>query len=576
MERFIRTNLRLKRQILRSSRRMTAFFICLLFLNFTPANAETLYGLAMHGNPKYGPEAAHLEYANPGAPKGGALKEAATGSFDTLNPYAIKGTAAKGLNLIYDRLMRRVWDEPFTMYPLIAERVDVPEDRSSITFHINPKAKFHDGSAITVADVQFSFETLKEKGRPNMRRIYRLVNDVQTTDSAITFTFGEGYDRETVMIMALMPVLSKSWWENREFESTLLEPPLSNGPYKIKSVDAGRKIIYERVPDYWAKDLLPNVGHYNFDEVSYDYFRDDTVALEAFNKGTLNFRREFNMNKWLQAYDSEGLIKDEITHGRPERIRALIFNMRREPFNDKHVRSALTVAFDEDWIGKNIYYGKQKRTLSYFPNSALAAPPTFEDGITRREKMLRASELLKKAGWEVVNGKRMKNGQPLAFELILSAPEEEKIALNFKKSLQRLGIEMNIRVLDSASFQQRRQEYDYDMILHHWQNSLSPGTEQLLYWGCEAADQPGRFNYAGLCDEDVDATAAAIANAQTYDELTELAQKLDQMLLDEYMAIPLFYRGADYIAYRPPMKRPGITGIYGAVAETWWMDRPSP
>ena len=549
-----------------------------LLVLFTPAisHAETLYGLAMHGNPKYGPEFTHLDYTNPDAPKGGSLKEAATGSFDTLNPYAIKGTAAKGLNLVYDRLMRRVWDEPFTMYPLIAESVDVPEDRSSITFHINPNAKFHDGSTITVADVLFSFETLKEKGRPNMRRIYRLVNDVQTTDSAITFIFGEGYDRETVMIMALMPVLSKSWWETREFESTLLEPPLSNGPYKIKTVDPGRKIIYERNPDYWAKDLLPNVGHYNFDEVSYDYFRDDTVALEAFNKGTLNFRREFNMSKWLQAYDSEGIIKDEITHGRPERVRALIFNMRREPFNDTNVRKAMSMVFDENWIGQNIYYDRQKRIESYFPNSALAAPQNEETEQTLREKIRVASDLLKQSGWEVVDGKRMKNGQTLSFELALSAPEQEKIALNFKKSLQRLGIEMNIRVLDSASFQQRRQEYDYDMILHHWQNSLSPGTEQLLYWGCEAADQPGRFNYAGLCNEKVDATAAAIANAKTYDELTTLTQKLDQMLIDEYMAIPLFYRGADYIAYRPPMKRPETVGIYGSVAETWWMDRPSP
>ncbi|MEM7651206.1 MAG: extracellular solute-binding protein [Pseudomonadota bacterium] len=535
-----------------------------------------LYGLAMHGDPKYGPQDTHLEYANPDAPKGGTLKEAATGSFDTLNPYAIKGTAAKGLNLIYDRLMRRVWDEPFTMYPLIAERVDVPEDRSSITFHINPAAKFHDGSPITVADVLFSFETLKALGRPNMRRIYRLVEDVQTTDTAITFNFGEGYDRETVMIMALMPVLSKTWWEAREFESTLLEAPLTNGPYRVKSVDPGRKIVYERVPDYWAKDLLPNAGHYNFDEISYDYFRDDTVALEAFNKGTLNFRREFNMNIWLQSYDSKNLIQDEIAHDRPERVRALIFNMRREPFNDINIRKAMAMVFDEDWIGQNIYYGKQKRIKSYFPNSALAAPPEETPDTSQRQNMRAASQLLKDAGWNVVDGKRMKDNQTLSFELLLSAPEEEKVALNFKKSLQRLGIEMNIRVLDGASFQLRRQEYDYDMILHHWQNSLSPGTEQLLYWGCEAANQPGRFNYAGLCSEEVDATATAIANAQTYDDLIALAHKLDALLINEYMAIPLFYRGADYIAYRPPIKRPETVGIYGAVVETWWMDRAVP
>ncbi len=551
--------------------------VFLLVLIAFPAQAEELYGLAMHGQPKYGPESAYLDYANPDAPKGGTLKEAATGSFDTLNPYAIKGTPAKGLNLIYDRLMRRVWDEPFTMYPLIAERVTVPENRSSITFHINPKAKFHDGRAITTQDVKFSFETLKEKGRPNMRRIYSLVNDVQTLDNAITFTFGEGHDRETVMIMALMPILSKSWWEDREFKTTLLDPPLSNGPYKIKTVDAGRKIVYERVPDYWAKDLLPNVGHYNFGEVSYDYFRDDTVALEAFNKGTLSFRREFSMSKWLQAYDNKDIIKDEIAHRRPERVRALIFNTRREPFNDINVRKAISMVFDEDWIGKNIYYGKQKRINSYFPNSSLAFTAAkdspIEEHLPTRAKLRMAADLLKESGWNIIDGKRVKNGKPLSFKLILSAPEEEKIALNFKKSLQRLGVEINIRVLDSASFQLRRQNYDYDMILHHWQNSLSPGTEQLLYWGCEAADQPGRFNYAGLCDKEIDTIARAIADAGTYDELTTLAHRLDEMLVSKHLAIPLFYKGADYIAYHPPINRPETTGLYGAVPETWWMDQ---
>lgn len=552
---------------------ITIFFI---FVPKTAANEDLFhYGLAMHGNPKYSAESEHLDYANPDAKKGGILRQAATGSFDTLNPYSIKGNAAKGLNLINDRLMRRVWDEPFTMYPLIAEKVSVPEDRSSITFYINSKAKFHDGSPITTEDVKFSFETLREHGRPNMRRIYKLVKNVNITDDkqAITFTLGEGYDQETIMILALMPVLSKTYWEGRTFDSATLEPPNSNGPYKIKTAEAGRRITYERVPDYWAKDLLANKGHYNFDEITYDYFRDDTVALEAFNKGDLDFRREFSMTKWLQSYNDNGIIKGEFAHQRPERVRALIFNMRRAPFDDINVRKALSLAFDEDWIGKNIYYGRQKRIESYFPNSALAAPQIKkEEKTSPRLRLRNAADILKESGWIIENGKLMKNGAPLAFEVVLSAPEEEKIALNFKKSLERLGVTMNIRVLDSAAFQKRRSDYDYDMILHHWQNSLSPGTEQMLYWGCEAANQPGRFNYTGLCSKEVDETASAIANAKTYEELTKLAQKLDQLLTSEYMSIPLFYKNSDFIAYREPVNHPEKTPLYGAVTETWWMD----
>ncbi len=558
---------------------LTTLLFLALSISHLYANEDLVLsnGLAMHGAPKYGADATHLDYTNPDAPKGGSLRQAATGSFDTINPYSIKGNSAKGLNLIYDRLMRRVWDEPFTMYPLIAEKVSIPEARSAITFYLNTKARFHDQTPITADDVLFSFETLKEHGRPNMRRIYKLVKDAQKIDNhTVTFIFGEGYDRETVMIMALMPVLSKTYWENRTFDSATLETPNTNGPYRIKTAEPGRRIVYERIPDYWAKDLLANKGHYNFDEITYDYFRDDTVALEAFNKGDLNFRREFSASKWQQAYDDNGITKAELPHQRPERVRALIFNMRRAPFDDLNVRKALSLAFDENWIGKNIYYGQQKRIESYFPNSGLAALQAKKgEALSYRLRLRAAADLLKDSGWLVENGELVKNGQTFTFELLLSAPEEEKIALNFKKSLERLGITMNIRVLDTAAFQTRRGDYDYDMILHHWQNSLSPGTEQMLYWSCEAANQPNRFNYAGLCDPEVDKLAAAIADAKTYDELTAHARALDKILTNAHMAIPLFYKGTDYIAFRPPVNHPENIPLYGAVPETWWMDGDS-
>ncbi len=531
----------------------------------------------MHGNPKYSSQSKYLDYANPDAPKSGHLKIAAIGSFDTLNPYTLKGTPARGVNLAYDKLMARIWDEPFTMYPQIARSYALPPDRSWISFTIDPRARFHDGRPTTAQDVKFSFETLREFGRPNMRRIYKLVKNVEITNNntTITFTFGEGADRETPMIIAMMPILSKSYWSDREFNTTTLDHPLTNGPYRIQSVDPGHTITYTRNPDYWAADLLPNKGHYNFDKITYEYFRDDTVALESFNKGDLNFRHENDIAKWMNAYkDEEKTIKYSAPHKRPERVKAMIFNTRRAPFNDVNIRKAMALAFDEEWIRKNIYYGQAHRIKSFFPNSSLATPHRKESPppATIRQKIKMANSLLKESGWIIENGKRTKDGKPLEFEIILSAPKEEKIALNFKKHLERLGIVMNIRVLDSAAFQTRRQNYDYDMILHHWQNSLSPGTEQILYWSCQSANQPGRFNYTGICDANIDQLTHKIADAKTYDDLTTLAHALDKALLDQHLIIPLFYKGADHIAHRPHLFHPETIPIYGSVTETWWMD----
>lgn len=564
----------------------------------------------MHGAPKYGPADTHLDYANPDAPKGGHLKIAAIGTFDTLNPYSIKGKAAQGLNLVYDRLMARVWDEPFTMYPLIAERVDVPPDRSSITVHVNPKARFHDGSPITANDVIFSFETLKNEGRPNMRQIYRLVEKVEKRDDmTVFFKFGDGYDQETAMIIAMMPVLSKKYWEGRTFDQTTVDTPLLNGPYRIKSFDPGRSITYERVPDYWAKDLLTNVGHFNFDEITYEYFRDDTVALEAFKTGNLNLRREWDAGKWASAYDfpaaRDGRVKLEaLPHGRPERARALIFNTRRAPFNDIRVRKALDLLFDFEWVNQNIFYGEYKRANSFFPNSELAAPnePTPEeaalleqwradlppevfgplpaqpdnaDAAKRRTNMREADRLLKEAGWSIENGKRVKDGKPFQFEIIIDAPENEKIALNFKRALEKMGIDVLIRVLDAAAYRGRLNEYDFDMTIYYWLSSLSPGTEQNLYWTCKAANEPARWNFPGICNPAIDALAGSIPASKTRDELLTRMHALDRILVHGAYVIPLYYSGVDYVAYWNPIEHPQNTPLYGMVMETWWIDGDS-
>lgn len=533
----------------------------------------------MHGNTKYTIKSLNLDYANPNAPKGGTLKQSAIGTFDTLNPFSLKGQAPLNMNLVNDRLMRRIWDEPFTLYPLIAEKIEIPEDRSNVTFHLNPKAQFHDGTPITTNDVIFSYKILQEHGRPNMRKVYKLIKSAeQMNKQTITFTFDEGYDRETAMIIAMMPVLSEKFWKDRNFEAALTDTPLGNGPYKVKEFDLGRNITYERIPNYWANDLFVNKGHYNFNEVSFDYYRDDTIALEALKKGDLNLRREWNVSKWRSQYQNipQDLIKSELKHKRPERAEGFIFNLRRPPFNNPDVRKALSLVFHHEWVAKNLYDESFKRINSIFPNSVLSAPYKIRhDQANFRQRLRDASKLLKKAGWNITDRKRIntETGQPFEFELIVSKPRDEKIALTYQRALERLGIKMRIRNLDAATFQNRKTSYDYDMIAFHWQNSLSPGTEQRLYWSCEAAKEQARFNYSGICLPSLDKFTDQIANAQNYDDLTKYAHNIDATVREQNLFIPLFYKDSDYIAHHQNIKRPKQTPAYGAVLETWWMKK---
>lgn len=593
--------------------RLLLMLLALLLLDHTPAAAEEKYtGLAMHGKPKYDTAAKALDYINPEAPKGGVLKMAGIGTFDTVNPYTIKGKAAEGLNLVYDRLMARVWDEPFTLYPLVAEKAVMPADRSSITFTLNPKARFHDGSIMTADDVIFTFETLRDFGRPNMRRIYKLVSKVEKPNpNSVKFSFGEGFDKETGMILAMMPVLSKAYWTGKTFDQTTLEPPLLSGPYKIAAIEPGRRIEYERVKNYWAADLFVNKGHFNFDRIVYDYYRDDTIAFEAFKSGDFTLRREYDSGRWASAYKDLPAVRDgrialdNIPHGRPEKVRSFIFNTRREPFNDIRVRKALSMLFDFEWANANLFHGQYKRISSYFPNSELAAsgmpgpeeikvlepfkssidpavfgpsyqPPTHGTPALRRQNMRDADRLLKEAGWAVENGKRMKAGKPFTFEIILSAPEDEKLALHFKRALEQMGIIPIIRVLDSAAYLGRLNAYDFDMTLYYWLSTLSPGTEQTLYWSCEAAKQEARWNFAGVCSPAVDAIAAAIAATDSRESLVAHVKTLDRILTHGHFMIPLYYSGVDMVASWKPLRHPEKPPLYGTVLESWWMDETVP
>ena len=534
-------------------------------------------GLSMVGTAKYALTDTHLSYANPNAPKGGLLKQSVLGSFDTLNPYNIKGKAAEGLNLVTDRLMARVWDEPFSLYPLIAQSVRMPDDRSWIEFSINPKARFHDNTPITSSDVLFSFNTLKQHGRPNMRRLYQLATPKVIDKQVIRFNFGEGYDRETALIFAMMPVLPKHYWATRTFDKTTLEIPLGSGPYKVSKIDIGKSIQYERVDDYWAKDLLPNKGHHNFDEIHYHYYRDDNVALESFKKGDLSIRREWDVAKWHSAYSfgNQDIFKsEEIRHGRAGKVRGFIMNTRRTPFDDINVRRAMQLLIDFDWMNKNLFHSAYKQVDSFFPNTALGRAQIQAPQQSMREKMRVANDLLNKAGWIVKEGVRIhkETEEILQFDILLDNAAYEKIALAYMRHLKKMGIQATIRTLDSTAYRGRLNEYDFDMILHYWHSTLSPGTEQYLYWSCESSKQKARWNYAGICDLRIDELTQLIPTAKTRIELQSMTAKLDQKLWDMSLFVPLYYQDTDYVAYADNIHRPAKTPLYGIVTETWWYD----
>lgn len=566
-------------------RHMIQRFICLALLlgtfAFPAFAAETkVTAIAMHGAPKYAKGAKALDYVNANAPKGGTLVQSVAGTFDTLNPFNIKGKPAQGLDYVYDRLAARVWDEPFTLYGLIAKEMIVPDDRSSITFILDPSAKFQDKTSITADDVKFSYETLKQYGRPNMRRVYQLVSKVTIKGPReIRFDLGPGYDRETVMILAMMPILPAHDWQGREFNATTLQVPVGSGPYRIKNVGVGRKIEYERVKDDWAANHITRVGLNNFDRLIFDYYRDDAVALEAFKAHDVDVRREFDTAKWQTAYKdvSPKVTMQALPHGRPEWVKGFIFNMRRDPFKDIRVRQALNFAFDADFVNQTLYRGEGKRIVSTFPNTELSAladkaEPKEKVKENPRDNLVKADTLLREAGWTVSNGVRahIQDARPMNFQILLSSPQDEKIALALTNNLKKLGINATVRTVDAAQFAGALAAYDYDMVLYYWINSLSPGSEQMIYWSCDAAKTQGSKNYSGICNKDVDKAASAIAAAHTRPELVNAARALDARIMDANVFIPLFTIGKDYWAFWDNIRHPAVNPLYGQVIETWW------
>ena len=585
---------------------LAATVLAAMALGGAEVMAAPVHGIAMHGAPKYGPDFEHLDYVDPDAPKGGELRRAATGTFDNLNPFIIKGVVAHGRHLVFESLLKRTWDEPFSLYGLIAETIEVPDDRSSVAFTLRPEARFHDGSPITVDDVIFSWETLKEQGRPNHRLYYNKVREIERPDErTVRFLFDtETPDRELPLILGLMPIISKAYYASVTFEQTTLTPPVGSGPYQIESVDAGRSIVYRRDPDYWGKDLPINRGQHNFDRIGYDYYRDDEVMMEAFRAGEYDLRQELSATRWATGYDfpavNDGRVKLELLpHGRPSGMFAMVFNTRRPMFADRAVRYALSLAFDFEWINRNLLQGAYVRTNSIFDNSELGArglpeggelallqphraslppelfetayhAPVVEGGL--RKNLATARRLLADAGWSVEDGslRRTSDGLPLAFEILLVNPGNERIVLNLTRNLERLGVEAKVRTVDTAQYQYRRNVYDFDMLIYRWGMSLSPGNEQAFYWGMEAADQEGTRNYPGIKDPAVDELIAKMTEARERGDFVDVVRAMDRVLMWGHYMIPLYHLNDDRFAYWDKFGRPEFTPVYGAVLDAWW------
>jgi microcin C transport system substrate-binding protein len=567
------------------------------------------HGASMYGDLKYGPDFTHFDYANPDAPDGGTLVLSAVGSFDSLNPYILKGTPASGLTLTFETLTTGSADEPFSEYGLIAESIEMPEDRSWVIFTLRPEARWHDGEPITVEDVIWSLETLKTKGHPFYRAYYANIAKAEKVgERQVKMTFEEGLiNRELPLIAGQMPVLPKHYYEKVPFDRTTLEPPLGSGPYKIRRLEPGRSIVYERVPDYWGADLPTNRGRNNFDVVRYEYFRDSNVALEAFKAGEYDFRAENESKLWATAYtgpafDAGLIVKEEVPHERGTGMQGFVFNTRRDLFKDPRVRAALAYAFDFEWTNANLFYGQYTRTESYFSNSELAAtglPSAAElallepyrdelpdevfttayeapatDGSGNSRANLRAAlQLLREAGWTVEDGKlRDASGRPFTFEILLVSPAFERIAGPFVQNLQRLGIEARVRTVDTAQYQNRLDQFDFDMTVASWGQSQSPGNEQRDFWSTPAADTAGSRNLAGIKDPVVDALIDKIIQAPTREDLVAATRALDRVLLWGHYVIPHWHIQVERVAYWNKFSHPEITPRFGLDLFAWWID----
>ena len=568
-----------------------------------PKHAQTLYDEP----PKYPANFQHFAYVNPDAPKGGSFRQAGFGGFDSLNPFINKGVAADDIGLIYDTLTHHSLDEPFTEYGLVAAKIEKAADNAWVRFYLRPEARFHDGQSITAEDVKFSFETLMSKGAPTYRGYYADVDRVEVEGPRkLRFIFKRAGNRELPLIIGQLPVLPKHWWASRDFSKSNLEVPLGSGPYRIADVQAGRSIRYERVKDWWGKDLPVNRGFYNFDIRQIDYYRDNTVALEALKAGQFDYWLESSAKNWATAYDIAAvangqLVKEEIDNHNPTGMQGFIFNIRRPLFQDPRVREALGLLFDFEWANRQLFNGAYTRTRSYFDNSELAAsglptagelklleplrkqippqvftheyqPPVSDGSGIIREQQRRAYQLLQQAGWRIEGDQMLDaEGKAVSFEFLLAQTEFERVLLPFKRNLADLGIELVIRRVDVSQYINRLRSRDFDLIVGGFGQSNSPGNEQREYWHSSSADNPGSRNFIGLKDPAVDRLVEGLINANSRQSLITHTHALDRVLLWGHYVIPNWHIKTWRVAYWNRFEHPKVTPQYDIGLSTWWV-----
>jgi peptide/nickel transport system substrate-binding protein len=582
--------------------------------------AEESYAIAMHGTPALPVNFDHLPYANPNAPKGGRFVRGLLGTFDSLNPLIVKGIAVQQIRgygfergYVLESLMTRGDDEAFTLYGLLARSVETDDGRSYVTFRIDPRARFSDGTPVLADDVLFSWALLRDHGRPNHRQYYSKVAKAEALDRmTVKFDFGGAPDRELPLILGLMPILPRHATDVSTFEETSLSPPIGSGPYRVTAVRPGASVTLTRDPDYWGRDLPINRGLWNFDEVRLDFYRDANGMFEAFTRGLYDFRTEIEPLRWHEGYGfpavkDGAVIRETITTGMPQPSEFLVFNTRRQVFSDVRVRQALMLLFDFEWINRNYFFGLYTRAGGYFAGSELSAygrpadererellkpyvsgiPTTILEGTYRlpitdgsgrdRATLRSALRLLSDAGYGLDGTvlRQRSTKAPLAFELLVTTRDHERIALAYARDLKRAGIEASVRVVDPVQFDQRRLAYEFDMIANRWDQSLSPGNEQWFYWGSEAAGNAGTRNYMGAKDPAIDAMIAAMLEARDRGPFVSAVRSLDRVLMSGFYAIPVFNVGQQWIARWNRVERPKAIALTGNLPETWWQRPPS-
>ncbi len=594
---------------------VSCFLLLVAAATTTAGAAQPTHGIASHGEPALPPDYTHFPYANPNAPKGGKITYGVVGTYDNLNPFILKSmrTTARGMwdpeygHLTYEPLMRRSRDEPFTLYGLLAETIEIDDDRTYIQFNLNPKARWSDGEPVTADDIIFTFEILEAKGRPPYsNRMDKIAKMEKRGERSVRFTLKEDAGREFPLILGLMPVLPKHATDAENFDRTTFDPPVTSGPYRIKSFKPGERITYERRPDYWASGLPVAAGFHNYDEVIVEYFLSDSAQFEAFKKGVFDLFPDGSPITWERSYNFPAVERGDVIKAIfeqeiPAGMFGFVFNTRRPVFQDVRLRRGLAMLFDFEWVNKNLFNNAYRRTESYFQHSDLSSigrpanaleiellapfpdavePSVFDgtyhvpesDGTGRdRDIQRQALKLLNEAGYTIRDGKLVDgDGTQLAFEVMTQNEGQEKVALAYQRNLEALGIELRVRTVDDAQYQQRSQSYDYDMIVKKYPASLSPGAEQLWRWGSQSRDVQGTFNYAGTADPAIDAMIQAMLDARLQEEFVAAVRAFDRVLISGHYVVPLYYLPGQRVAYRARLQHPEKTSIYGYQLPTWW------